>query len=372
MYPSSGANSVEDGVHYYKWNAPSGDLSIFLRLDLVDGLLSDAMSAFGALPRRGAEIGGVLLGRVDAGAITTIRIDGFERVPCSYRRGPSYLLCESDLEAFDASVRKHSGNAVGYFRSHTRDGESLGGEDRMLAARFFPAPHGIVLVIQPRVTRPATAGFLTYENGNLANWPATLFPFNSRELEDGRTAARPPKRDDNGAAPAAARGSARKFRPPQPPLSHEFSFSGYAEPSRETSRAAPVPAGRKIWPAAAIAIVCALLGMAGGIAARPFIPALNTPDHDPFVLSLSARRVDGKLIIDWDRGAPAVRYAQGGTLYIADGQFSKTVELTPNELQTGSVVFHNSSEHVTLRLEIAAHQASRISEVIEWEYAPPR
>jgi hypothetical protein len=67
-----------------------------------------------------------------------------------------------------------------------------------------------------------------------------------------------------------------------------------------------------------------------------------------------------------------VHYAQRGTLEITDGQFTKTIELTANELQTGSVVFQNSSEHVSLRMEILVHELSRAAEVVRWDYEPPR
>src|SRR5215831_5718201 len=100
MDPESGTASVGNEADYYKWDSPSGDFSVFLRLELVDGLFSDVMSAFGAVPKRGAETGGILLGRVEASvAATIVRVEAFEAVPCSYRHGPSYLLSESDTAA---------------------------------------------------------------------------------------------------------------------------------------------------------------------------------------------------------------------------------------------------------------------------------
>jgi hypothetical protein len=119
-------------------------------------------------------------------------------------------------------------------------------------------------------------------------------------------------------------------------------------------------------------LFCLLLGIAAGIAARPLIPAFQAPDRDPFITSLSAKRVDDKLLIRWDRDSPAVRYAQSGTLEITDGQSTKTIDLTANELRTGTVFFHNSSAHVSLRLEILVDEISTVAEVVRWDYEPPR
>jgi hypothetical protein len=173
------------------------------------------------------------------------------------------------------------------------------------------------------------------------------------------------------AAPAAHSRPRGLFSHPSPP--HDFSFAGYAAASHDERLRILRRLRRRIaWRPVLAGLFCLLFGIAAGIAARPLIPTLNPPDHDPFVTSLSARRVDGKLLIRWDRDCPAVRYAQRGTLEITDGQFTKTIELTANELQTGSVIFHNSSEHVSLRLEILVHEISRVAEAVRWDYEPPR
>ena len=67
-----------------------------------------------------------------------------------------------------------------------------------------------------------------------------------------------------------------------------------------------------------------------------------------------------------------MRCAQEGRLQIVDGQFTKTLELSPTELRTGSVVFHNSGEHVSIRLEVLVHRHSTLVEAIQWDYAPVR
>ncbi len=80
---------TEDG-EYYVWEAPDQAAIVHLHLDVVDRMLSEVMRGFGAVPKRGAEVGGLLIGTVEPGegdAPALIRIEDFEQVPCEYRVG---------------------------------------------------------------------------------------------------------------------------------------------------------------------------------------------------------------------------------------------------------------------------------------------
>jgi hypothetical protein len=98
---------------------PGKRVAIHLRLDAVDRMVPDIMRGFGAVPKRGAEVGGILIGTIQPGKV---QIDDFEPIPCSYSRGPSYLLTQSEKATFDDVCRRRSKEIVGYYRSHTRDG----------------------------------------------------------------------------------------------------------------------------------------------------------------------------------------------------------------------------------------------------------
>ena len=194
-------------------------------------------------------------------------------------------------------MRKHSGNgdgnsAVGYYRSHTRNRETLADEDRTLLARYFPPPNAVMLVIQPRAARPTTAGFLPYQNGQLADWPAAQFPFSRRELDGGRSGPRTSSAEMfRAAAPAATARPHGRFSQATASPPHEFSFAGYVAAGREKVRPAMRrPRRRSVWGPVLAGLFCILLGVAAGIAGRPLLPALNPPDHDPFAIWLSADR----------------------------------------------------------------------------------
>src|SRR6266496_3520464 len=111
----------------YVWEPVGKSISVRLSFDVVDRMLQDVMRGFGAVPKRGAEVGGILLGRTTSGDKTVAVVDDFELVPIEYRRSPSYLLSEEDARTFDAAVLRAERRQdpllrpIGYFRSHTRD-----------------------------------------------------------------------------------------------------------------------------------------------------------------------------------------------------------------------------------------------------------
>ncbi len=337
---------------YYEWSSAAGGISVLLRLDVVDRMLPGILTAFGAVPKRGAEAGGILLGTLEG---ATIRIDDFEAVPCSYRRGPSYLLAEPDLAAFEAAVRSKGRQAVGYYRSHTREPQAISEEDRALCARFFPPPHGVALIVRPYATRPCTAGFLAYQDGKLPDWPAEQFPLRRRQIEGGEPPA--------PAVPAHA-----------VPLG--FSLGGYvpAPASAATpSPAPPVKTGRsKSWIWACVSFLALLIGTGAGFLVRSTLLTDAESRGDPFAVSLSAKLSDDDLLIHWDRNAPAVRYATSGTLQIIDGPYTKTVDLSASELQNGTIIFHTASDAVSIRLEIVVRENSKVVDTTAWTRPGPR
>src|ERR1700722_15733881 len=114
---------TQEAAGYYVWEIPDKQVVIHLRLDLVDRILAEVMRGFGAVPKRGAEVGGVLIGSIEHGDPSIVRIEDFEPVECEYKRGPSYLFPPEDAAAFDEAVRQwqpeesRDSYAVGFFRS---------------------------------------------------------------------------------------------------------------------------------------------------------------------------------------------------------------------------------------------------------------
>src|SRR5271169_1340765 len=98
---------TQDAADYYVWEAPGNSVTILLHLDVLERLGGEVMRGFGAVPKRGAEVGGVLIGTVERGeeaGPAVVRIEDFEPVECLYKRGPSYLFSESDKAEFESAV----------------------------------------------------------------------------------------------------------------------------------------------------------------------------------------------------------------------------------------------------------------------------
>jgi hypothetical protein len=338
---------------YFVWEVPGQAVVIHLNLDVVDRMGADIMRGFGALPKRGAEVGGVLLGSIENGDVTVIRVKDYETVPCQYKRGPSYLFTEDAQEAFDqACARWQPGEslpvyAVGYYRSHTRDGPMMTADDIELLDRCFPLPTHIALIVKPFVTKASAASFFVRENGRFPETAAAEFPFRRYELAPESATEEP--------GPAFFEG---------PPLERR---SETAEEPAALSDVTPRPRrlGLPGWVSIPLAFVFLTLGLLLGYqAALTKIP--STEGDAAFSLALSVTRTGDNLTVRWNRAAPAVRAAQKGLLEIEDGSYSKPVELDLAHLQGGSLIYRNSSNRVRFRLIVTLNARSNVTETLEW------
>src|SRR5580704_14063624 len=118
-------SAMVSGLPFYVWEVPGKPISIQLHFDVIDRMSPDILRGLGALKRRGAEVGGLLLGTSEEGPVRKVTIEDFEPVPSEYLTGPSYNPSANDLVLFQAAIAKHSPSAgakrvVGFYRSHTR------------------------------------------------------------------------------------------------------------------------------------------------------------------------------------------------------------------------------------------------------------
>ena len=104
------------------WTQGSRTFAIQLGPGVIERLGTESWAAFKAVPRRGLEIGGILLGRaVSEDDITTFLIEGSQPVGSEHRsQGPSYVLSESDFAGFQEELKKNGAASIGTYRSHTR------------------------------------------------------------------------------------------------------------------------------------------------------------------------------------------------------------------------------------------------------------
>src|SRR5262245_47272501 len=91
---------------YYLWEFPEKPVNVRLSLDMIDRLERDVLESFRAITARGSEVGGLLLGRSEAGATTNTVVENYELFHCDYTRGPLYLLSEEEKSRLEEVVRR--------------------------------------------------------------------------------------------------------------------------------------------------------------------------------------------------------------------------------------------------------------------------
>jgi len=217
--------SISDLPAYF-WEVPEKPVSVHLHYDVIDRMSPEIMRGLGALKRRGAEVGGLLLGKLEPGTPQNVVVEDFEPIPSEYLTGPSYSLSPNDLVAFEAAIarrRTDGKSVVGFYRSHTRDGLFLADSDVVLANRYFRDPSNVILLIRPFATRTGIGGFFIWENGEINRESSyQQFPFSRIELGGGELR------------------SAKMQRPAPPPVSTPIARQELPAPPRRDPPPAPL------------------------------------------------------------------------------------------------------------------------------------
>jgi hypothetical protein len=346
---------AQDASRYFLWGIPGQSLVIRMRLDLIDRLEAEIKRGFLAVPRGGAEVGGILIGAFCPGDPAMVNIDDFALVPCAYQSGPSFLLSEEDEAAFEETFKRwqpsasSSSYAVGYFRSHTREGFQLEPEDVELLDRFFPDPSHIALLIRPSAGRASTATFFARQHGVFPVTTASEFPLGRFELSQERAPASPPD------TTAVYEDSITE------PFPNAVLFENI-QPRKRTGWI-----GRQgTWLPISLAFLL-LGGMLGFQAGLTIGSRTTRGSTQEFSLSLSVARSDDTLHVTWNRESPAIRAAQKGVLEIEDGGYSKPVDLDAAQLRNGTLIYRNSSNSVLFRLTVYPYGRVSVSETTQWK-----
>lgn len=364
---------------------PGKGVTVYIAYDVVDRLGAEVMRGFGLVPRRGAEVGGILLGSAEQGERLVVRVEDFIPVPSEHLRGPSYILSDADLETFDAELAKVAPApdrriyAVGYFRGNTRDHLQLGAEDISLLDSRFPGPAAVCLLVRPYATRVSEAALiLRGEDGRFPNGePEWIFPFRRKELGGGkparrRDAAPAPDAEASEAAPGETGGSgegdsvttiAANLLDQSVPTFGGLAPAASGLPVPETA-ADEAKAGRG-WVWIPLSFIFLLLGVVLGfqiaISFREPAPA-ETARESPYQLGLSVEPSGESLTLRWNVAAPAILAAQRAVLTINEANNEKVVELGPDELRRGGVLYRNSSPDVRFRLEAVLDERNSVVE----------
>ncbi len=371
-----------EAAGFYSWEAPDKNVTIQLSYDMVDRLSIEVMRGFGAVPRRGAEVGGVLLGTAVLSDRLLVRVDDFEPVPCSYRRGPSYLLSQEEQEQFAETVARYQPipertmYAVGFYRSHTREGLGLSPEDLDMFARHFQNPTDIALLVKPFATRVSMAGLFFRENGRIHGESSYLeFPFRRKELGGGSVRNERSRMDmqsieeqeEQQETPVQFSESAAAIAPLAAAVSNP------PETERDSNSTLLTPPKLKrgnVWiPLSFIFLILGvLLGFQSALSTKSGQPVAST--EDPYLLDLTAKKEGDTLHVRWSGKAPILKKARRAAITISDGDYNSTVNLDATDLQAGNLFYRNLTGVVKFRFEVFASDRTSLNETLEYHAEP--
>src|ERR1035441_6904852 len=88
--PYSPAPETPSG--HYVWEPAGEDYAVRLYSEIIDRLNYEVIRGFGALPKRGAEVGGVLMGSAERGTKLIVKVEDFQTIACEHLSAASQTL----------------------------------------------------------------------------------------------------------------------------------------------------------------------------------------------------------------------------------------------------------------------------------------
>jgi hypothetical protein len=361
----------------------SDGVTVLIEAGVVARISASVITGFKALPRRGAEVGGILLGSAahEAGGALTIEVIDFLETLCEHRFGPSYVLSDNDLAQLETQLGRWAGNPetvagpVGFVRSHTRDAAGLGAEDLQLLDSRFPGAGVLALLLRPHAAKPIEASYLLRRAGTFPSGeqPATPFVAASTavlKLQPRQATAEP------AAPPPAARPAETPPAPAGPPVPPLPPAPAAPPTAAETIIPPPVRPKHRYWSPAILIPLCLLFLVLGGVLG--FQVGLHMQDArrqlsaESYRLGLRAEAAGEDVGLYWDYSKPLFRLVRGASLEIADGSNLKRVELRPEDLGRGGVLYRRTGARIRFRLSAVLAEGQNVVEELEFQVGAPK
>jgi proteasome lid subunit RPN8/RPN11 len=355
------------------WTVPECPFTIASSARVLDDIRLAVTDAFFSLPRGGAEIGGILLGKFDNGRLV---ISDYAALDCEHAYGPSFVLSPPDearLRELLSAQASHAGGLrpVGWYHSHTRSEVFLSDADLQIHQRFFPESWQVALVMKPHTFQPARIGFFFREADGSVHASApyredALDALPIRQMPAGVPTA-PPWNDSppRNFSPAPVPATAAEPPATPEPVAAELPVPSFVIESASSARR---------WMVVGIGIV-AVLGISGAAfqvrqmwlprllaAVRPAPTVASPPPIAPLGLNTIDR--EGQLQIAWDRNSPSVRRGTDAILEITDGgPLPVAIQLDSAHLEAGSFTYARTAEKVDVVLIVHQKDGPDLREV---------
>ncbi len=360
------------------WSVPECSFTIESSARVLDDIRLSVVDAFFSLPRGGAEIGGILLGKFDSGRLV---IGDYVALDCEHANGPSFVLSPPDEARLAELLSAHANDAgglrpVGWYHSHTRSEIFLSDADVEIHRRFFPESWQVALVMKPHTFEPTRIGFFfraadgsvranaSYREDLLAALPI-------RQMPSGTPTAPPiwqipsvelPAEPESAPRPVLS-GVSEAGSPAPEPVALDLPAPKFVIESASSARR---------WMVAGVGIVAALGVLGAGFQTRqmwlPRVlaamrPAPPVPPLPP-ALRLSTIDRGGQLQINWDRDSLAVQRASDAVLEITDGgPLPAAIQLDTAHLLAGSFTYARTAEKVDVKLIVHQKNGPDLREV---------
>jgi protein TonB len=350
-------------------------LTVRINLSLIEDLGVATIDALKSVPKRGLEIGGILLGWLDA-AQSTIVIEDHEPVDSEHLHGPSWLLSPKDRSAFQQTLDRLCSRSpqqlrpVGFYRSQTRDGLSFDDQDNAIMREIFYGGSALCMLVKPSLAEPSVAQIGMRTEDLLQ--PVTVFPFHAGVLREGDFQI-----VEDSSPVITPRVVIPEEPPPQPAPLPLVPVPAYSlEPALKQPRRIPLTA--TLLAIAAAILLCVFLftkyrrphapapaplqavksapaPTIAPIAAPP--PDIPLPVQNTSVL-LNVKRQDRTATLSWNPDAPTVKGADYALLRIEDGRNREQLHLNKTELETGRLVYIPRSRNISFHLQLFAQSQS--------------
>ena len=349
----------QSGIETGAFQLRNGSVGLSLRFspEALAALTSEIGAGFMSIPRRGAEVGGVLAGKMtQQSSEWVVSVDRISPVPIRYEYGPSWRLSAGEKQEFQQVVNKgrQSSSLIGWYRSNTRPEHEAEEADRQISRSFFGS-QSIFLFCQPSADGQIHAACIIM----LPHGVEVAFPFDLGKFS--RLDALFHSRDQD-TEPASILA---------PPASSSRASLALASAAPVPARSAPIY--RKARVAAAVLVT---IGATWYARARVFTPAtasastrLASPAPAPapaprLPLGLRADYQKDSLLIGWDRTAPEVASAASATFRISDAGRTRTLNLSARELQTGSIVYKPKADEISVEMDVTSREGATASQSI--------
>jgi hypothetical protein len=276
---------------------------------------------------------------------------------CEHARGPAFLLSDKDRAALSEQLARDRQDSLlegmicaGWFLSHSSGEIALGDSDLEIYATFFPAPWQVTLVIRPGRAGAMRAGFFVRESDGAVNSGRRYMDFNFPDRLAGVLDSTPRRErrsplDRRGSGLARPNGGAAAAAAPAP------RFLPIPPPSRKWG-----------WLLAWLVTVIGLIVFGLG-----FFTTRGVAEP----VSLSVADSNGQLRIEWNHSANTVAAATRGYLEIVDGQDTRVVALTPQDLDRGRFTYARSTGDIEVRMTVVDVGGARIQEASRFLGRPP-